>query len=69
MVVALLLYVIPQAVGDLYQQDITSWKVNAVAYQILPFVPVILLFTSFAFFILSIIALLRRLWLNRYVAS
>ena len=69
MVVALLFYTIPQVMDDLYQQVITSWKVNAVAYQILPLVSVIFLFTIFVFFILSIIALLGRLWLNRYVAS
>ena len=65
MLVVLLLYAIPQVSGDLY------WTWNSIdgADRDLLFVPLILLLTSYLFFILSIIALIRKFWLQRCEAA
>lgn len=59
-----LLYAIPQGIGDLRWGSI-SWDSISWADRALLWAPHILLVASYLFFVLSTIALLRKLWVER----
>ena len=67
MLAVFLLYAIAQGIGDLHWGDALSWGSISVADRTLLFAPHILLLTSYLFFLLSTIALLRKLWVQRRV--
>jgi hypothetical protein len=67
MLAVFLLYSIPQGIGDLHWGDALSWGSISVADRALLFAPHILLLTSYLFFVLSTIALVRKLRVQRRV--
>ena len=69
MLLMLLLYTIPQGIGDLYWGNIASWESIYLADRALLLIPFILLLTSYLFFLMSTIALIGKFWLQRCKAA